>query len=125
MEYKPFSCWHKLKIALGVFLLGMIVIIFVFSFFYYHEFKEEKGFRELRTSNIVAMQKIKLGNEFRYIAADIMFFANYNQLLNTLEDPSSHEEQLKIDLLLLNMVKELNILLLLELLMAINLLKKI
>ncbi|MDO9109905.1 MAG: PAS domain S-box protein [Desulfatirhabdiaceae bacterium] len=50
--------------------------------------------------NTVTLQKAKIGSNFKLVVADLLFFSNYNQLHDMLEDPSNHKQRVAEDLLL-------------------------
>jgi two-component sensor histidine kinase len=57
---------------------------------------ERKAY-EARARSMVNMQSVKIGSNFSLIVADLLFFANYNQLMDAIDHPEAQKKHLMND----------------------------
>lgn len=84
------TIWQKLKIALIIFLPLTILTNGILWLFYYQERETKRNIIKTHAVNMTEMQRVKIGDNFKLIVADLMFFANYNQLLDIFENSEFH-----------------------------------
>ena len=88
------TIWHKLTIALIIFLPLAILNTGILWVFYYQERETTKNIIKTHAVNMTEMQRVKIGDNFKLIVSDLMFFAGYNQLLDMFENPEFHVTRL-------------------------------
>jgi two-component sensor histidine kinase len=57
----------------------------------------ENNYYESRARSIINMQSLKIGSNFSLIVADLIFFANYNQLMDAIDHPEAQKKHLMND----------------------------
>ena len=97
MSYKNLEIWQKLKIALIIFLPLVILTNGILWIFYHQEREATRDIIKSHAVNMTEMQRVKIGDNFRLIVSDLMFFSSYNQLQNTFEEPGFHMTHLLND----------------------------
>ena len=84
---KALSSQSKFKIALLIFLPLFIVTSIVLWAFYYLEMKSKKNILQIQASQTIKLQKHRIADNFNLVVSDILFFANYSQLIDMLDNP--------------------------------------
>ena len=74
-----------------------VLISSVLWFIYDHEAGMERKAYEARARSMVNMQSVKIGSNFSLIVADLLFFANYNQLMDAIDHPEAQKKHLMND----------------------------
>ena len=89
--------WQKLKIALIIFLPLAILTNGILWIFYHQEKETTRDVIKSHAVNMTEIQRLKIGDNFRLIVSDLMFFSSYNQLQNMFEEPELHSTHLVND----------------------------
>ena len=89
--------WQKLKIALIIFLPLAILTNGILWIFYHQERETTRDVIKSHAVNMTEIQRLKIGDNFRLIVSDLMFFSSYNQLQNMFEEPELHSTHLVND----------------------------
>lgn len=95
------QCYRQRLIdALCVFLPLFTITSGVLFIFYSVEINSKNNAHRIHSSHIVNLQRSKIASNFNLIVSDLLFFANYSQLLATVEDPKMSKQRLTSDLAL-------------------------
>ena len=92
--------WQSFRTALFIFLLLFILTSGVLWIFYHLEVQAKKNILQIQASHTINLQKSRIAHDFSLIVADLLFFANYSQLLAMLKDSGSDKLRLTNDLVL-------------------------
>ena len=65
--------------------------------FYHQEKETTRDVIKSHAVNMTEIQRLKIGDNFRLIVSDLMFFSSYNQLQNMFEEPELHSTHLVND----------------------------
>ena len=87
--HKTSSFRRKFKIALFIFFPLFIVTSVVLWSFYFLEVKSKKNILQIQASHTIKLQKHRIANNFNSIVLDVLFFANYSQLIDMLDNPDA------------------------------------
>ena len=87
----------RLKVALAIFLIVAVPVNTAIWLLSRQEIKNARSSIEAEAFGVVDKQHIMIGANFKLIVSDLIFFANYNELLDTL-DNSMHKSYLLQDL---------------------------
>ena len=72
--------WHKLKIALIIFLPISFLISGILWGFYYHDILTIRENIEEHSVNMITLQSSKIGNNLSLIVSDLLFFSGYTDV---------------------------------------------
>ncbi len=95
--HKAKLTWQSLKTVLFIFLPFFILTSGVLWTFYYLEVKSKKNILQIRASHTINLQQSSIAKNFNLIVADLLFFANYSQLLTLLEDSDGNTQRIADD----------------------------
>jgi two-component sensor histidine kinase len=87
----------RLKVAFLIFLLVAVPVNAAIWLFCYQEIGHKRSNIKSNALSLVEMQRIRIGTDFRLLVSDLLFFAGYNELLDSL-DNGKHLLHLKEDL---------------------------
>ncbi|MBT8341849.1 MAG: hypothetical protein KJP07_17735 [Desulfatitalea sp.] len=86
---------QRLTAAAFLFLPLFIIASVILWTFFYIEIEMKRNAVKIESFNIVTLQKNKIANNFNLIVTDLLFFANYSQLLGLLEDANANKKRLR------------------------------
>jgi len=91
---------QNFKVAFPIFLPLFIITSGVLWAFCQFEIKSKKNILQIQASHTINLQKYRIADNFSLIVADLLFFANYSQLLGMLDDLAASKQALSNDLAL-------------------------
>lgn len=107
MKKTSFCSWDEIKHALLMFLPLFLLTNGMLWLVFHYERQEHERTIAFQALNRINMQCVKIGSDFRLIVSDLLFFANYSQLHEMLDDPKIHQEDLLRDFMLFSMGSKL------------------
>ena len=93
VKKSQFTILYILKIAIIFFLPLATLISIILGIFCYKEIMTKKNIIEMQAVNITNMQIARIGNNFKHIVTDLIFFATYHQAVDVFEDLINHDDE--------------------------------
>lgn len=91
------SFWIKLKFAIVLFFPIVLVVNSVLYIYHNLEATSANDAIKSRAENVIRLQKVKINSNFKVIASDLLFLANYNQVLEMLDGSEASMTKLAND----------------------------
>jgi signal transduction histidine kinase len=89
--------WNKLKFAIVLFFPLILAVNGILYIYYDLEAKSAAETTKERAENIITLQEIKIKSNFKAIATDLLFLANYHQVAEMLDGSAASLDKLAND----------------------------